>query len=244
MNLKHLLKTTAVLGLLALTGCTFAPGWKTVAGDGKIVSQARDVSQFNEVSVSGSGELSVTQGTEESLTIETDENLLPLITSEVSHGHLSIGPKDVNLRPSKSIRYSLKLKNLDALKLSGSVNAQVAAIKTEALVLGISGSGRIQMAQLQAKQLTAHISGSGDTAAAGEVERQDIHISGSGSHQAPELKCSQAEVQISGSGNTTLLVKDTLNAHISGSGSVEYYGSPQVTRHVSGSGRVSHLGDK
>jgi hypothetical protein len=244
MNRKNLLKTAPVLGLLALTGCSFAPGWKTVTGDGRVVSEAREVGQFNEVSVSGSGELSVSQGSEESLSIETDENLLPLIKSEVSNGHLWIGPRDVNLRPSKSICYKLKLKNLNALELSGSVNAKAAAIKTEDLALRVSGSGRIQVAQLEAKQLSAHISGSGATAAAGEVVRQDIHISGSGSHRAPELKCSQAEARISGSGHATLLVKDALSAHISGSGGVEYYGSPQVTRQVSGSGQVRQLGDK
>src|SRR5271169_3643237 len=238
MNLKHFLKTAPILGLLALTGCSLVPGWKTVTGDGRIVSQARDVGQFNEVSVSGSGELSVSQGTEESLIIESDENLLPLIKSEISQGRLWIGPRDVNLRPSKTIRYHLKLKNLNALELSGSVNAQAAALTTESLVLRISGSGRIQVGQLQAKQLSAHISGSGSTAAAGEVGRQDIHISGSGSHQAPELKCSQAEAHISGSGHATLLVKDSLSAHLSGSGGVDYYGSPQVTRQVSGSGQV------
>ena len=223
MNLKNLLKTAPMFGLFALTGCSLVPGWKTVTGDGRIVSQARDVGQFNEVSVSGPGELSVFQGSEESLIIETDENFLPLIKSEVSNGHLWIGPRDVNLRPSKSIFYKLKVKNLNALQLSGSVNAKAAAIKTEDLALGVSGSGAI--------------------AVAGEVVRQDTRISGSGSHRAPELKCSQAEAQISGSGHAILLVKDALRAHISGSGEVEYYGSPQVTRQVSGSGQVRQLGD-
>jgi hypothetical protein len=243
MKLKNLLRTAPAFGLLAFTGCSLVPGWKTVTGDGRIVSQARDVGQFDEVSVSGSGELSVSQGSEESLIIETDENFLPLIKSEVSNGHLWIGPRDVNLRPSKGIFYKLKLKNLKALQLSGSVNAKAAAIKTEDLALGVSGSGRIQVVQLEAKQLSAHISGSGAIAVAGEVVRQDIHISGSGSQRASELKCSQAEAQISGSGHAVLLVKDALRAHISGSGEVAYYGSPQVTRQVSGSGQVRQLGD-
>jgi len=220
------------------------PGGKTVTGDGRVVSQAREVGEFNQVSVSGSGDLFVSQGGEESLSIETDENLLPLIKSEVSHGRLWIGSENVNLRPSKTIRYNLKLKNLNALDLSGSVNATAPTVKAENLALQISGSGRIEVPQLQAKVLSVHISGSGDTTAAGEVERQDIHISGSGSHLAPELACSQAEAQISGSGHATLRVKDALSAHISGSGTVEYYGSPQVTREISGSGQVRHLGDK
>ncbi len=264
MNLKNLLATIPLLGVLALAGCSFDLGWNTVTGDGHIVSQTRAVSQFNEVSVSGSGELTVSQGSEESLVIETDENLLPLIKSEVSDGHLRIGPKDVNLRPTKGLRYQLKLKNLNALGISGSANAALGPIKTEDLALHISGSGkiqfpqlaakqlsahisgsgRIQAAQLEANQLSVHISGSGGTDMAGQVERQEVHISGSGSHRASELKCSQADTQISGSGHATLLVKDALTASISGSGEIEYYGSPQVNSHVSGSGHVHSLGNK
>lgn len=240
MNPNYLWKIATVVLLLSPAGCSF-PGERTVAGDGHLVSQSREIGQFNEVSVSGSGELSVAQGSEDALTIEADENLLPLIQSEVRNGSLRIGPKDVNLRPSKSIRYELKLKNLNALEVSGSVNGETGALKTENLALRISGSGRIRVARLDAKQLSVDISGSGTTAVAGEVKRQEVRISGSGNHQAPELKCSEAAAEISGSGNATLLVNDVLMAEISGSGEVEYHGSPQVTRHVSGSGRVRQL---
>ncbi len=242
MNLKNLSKTAPLFAALVLAGCSIGPGWNTVAGNGQIVSQAREVSRFNEVSVSGAGELTVVQGNEESLLIETDENLLPLIKSEVSNGHLWIGPKDVNLRPSRTIRYEVTLKDLNALGLSGSIRAQLGRIKTENLALHVSGSGTIRLDHLEARKISANISGSGSTAVAGQVERQNIHISGSGSYRASDLTCSQGDAQISGSGSATLRVKDTLNAHLSGSGGIDYYGNPQVTRSVSGSGRIRQAG--
>ncbi|SPE62414.1 conserved exported hypothetical protein [Verrucomicrobia bacterium] len=243
MNLKNLLSATSWLILVGLAGCSFSPGWTTVSGNGQITNSSRAVSNFDRVSVSGGGEFFITQGDEEGLTIETDENLLPLIKSEVSGGELWIGPKDQNLRPSRSLRYELKLKNLTALRLSGSAQAEAKTIKTEGLSLAVSGSGHIEIPHLEAKELSVHISGSGTTVVAGEVERQEVHISGSGSHRAAELKCRQASAHISGSGRATLRVRDELSAHISGSGDVEYYGSPQVSRQVSGSGEVRRVGD-
>jgi len=243
MNLKNVLTTAPLLGAFALAGCSFASGWNTVHGSGKVVSQTRAVSGFDEVSVSGPGELNVSQSSEESLVIETEDNLLPLIKSEVSGGHLRIGPRDVNVRPTKGIRYQLKLKNLNALALSGSIHADLGRIKTENLTLRISGSGGTEATQLEARQLSVHISGSGRTEMAGRVERQEIRITGSGRHHASELKSNQATAEISGSGRARIKVKDTLEAKIRGSGGVEYYGSPRVTRSVSGSGHVSHLSD-
>jgi hypothetical protein len=241
--MKSWLAVAPLLVLAAgLTGCFNFTGWRTVHGSGNITSEDRAVSQFDRVSVSGSGELRVEQGDTESLTIETDDNLLPLIRSEVHNGHLSIGPGNVNLRPTRGIRYLLRLKNLSELQLSGSLKADADSIKTERLALHLSGSGRMNVARLETQELSAHISGSGSTAAAGRADRQEIRISGSGSHDAPGLKCAQAEVHVSGSGHASLWVTERLNAEISGSGSVVYHGNAQVESHVSGSGRVRHEG--
>src|SRR5258708_6420102 len=132
----------------ALAGCVDFGGWRSVKGSGNTMTETRAVSGFDQVSVSGAGELTLAQGDQESLTIEADDNLLPLIRSDVQGGHLSIGPQNVNLRPTRTIRYQVTVKHLSALHLSGSVRAEAGALKTKRLTLGISGSGRIIIAQL------------------------------------------------------------------------------------------------
>ena len=236
------LSLALLLGFTAAqVGCINLSNWQTVRGSGNISNETREVRGFDQVSVSGSGDLIVEQGDEESLTIATDDNLIPLIRSDVQGGRLSIGPQNVNLRPTQTIRYHLKLRNLREVHLSGSLNFHADSIKSDRLSLSISGSGRASFGHLEAGTLSARISGSGTTTASGQVRRQEIRISGSGNHQAAELKSEQAEVHISGSGDASLWVVDSLNAHISGSGRVEYRGNAQVDSHVSGSGRVRHL---
>lgn len=235
---------SAAMVALSLAGCINVSNWRTVEGSGQVVTENRPVSDFHQVALGGSGELTLTQGAEETLTIEADDNLLPLIKSEVSNGHLWIGTREVNLRPTKRIRYHLQVKNLDGLNLSGSLNAQAKNLKTEHLDMGISGSGNIRIDHLEAKRLSCHVSGSGNFTLAGKVDEQSIQISGSGNQQAGDLKCREAEVAIAGSGHAELWVEKQLNVSISGSGSVDYYGKPQADIHTAGSGRAHSLGEK
>ena len=216
----------------------------SVKGSGNIVTATRTVSQFDRVSVSGSGHLSIVQGDQEALTIEADDNLLPLIKSEVASGVLKIGPENVNLRPTKTIHYVLQLKSLEALHLSGSLEAEAQSIKTDQLLITISGSGKIQVASLDTSELNVHVSGSGDIQLAGKVNRQTIQISGSGNYSAADCESQSTAVHISGSGEATIWARLALEAHVSGSGDIKYYGSPQVDTHISGSGGVHSLGNR
>ena len=53
-----------------------------------MVSESRDVSGFDRVSLSGSGEVIITQSGEESLSVETDDNIMQYVKTEVRGGTL------------------------------------------------------------------------------------------------------------------------------------------------------------
>ncbi len=216
-----------------------------IRGSGKVIRQSRDVSGFNEVAFGGSGELSLRQGNEDSMAIEADDNLLPYIETDVRGGRLVIGPRrGVSLSPSTRIRYTLSVKDLNGLEVSGSGNARTGPVRSQDFSIRVSGSGEIRMDSLEAAALKTDISGSGDVEVPGKIEWQDVRISGSGRYQAPDLESRTADISISGSGDATIRVRESLTAHVSGSGSVGYYGSPSVTRKVSGSGSIRQLGDR
>jgi hypothetical protein len=229
---------------LGLAGCFNISSFRTVSGSGHVVKETRNVANFDRVSVGGSGRLVVQQGDEESLTIETDDNLLPLIESTVSGRELRLGPQDVNIKPTGTIIYSLKVKNLNSVSLSGSLEAEAAQIKTDSFSVQVSGSGKVNIGRLEAAKLDIQVSGSGNIGLAGKVNQQRIGISGSGDYHAADLESAQADAQISGSGTLVVWARDSLNAGVSGSGDVSYYGNPKVDSQISGSGRVRRLGDK
>jgi hypothetical protein len=55
-----------------------------------MLTEKREVSDFNQIILRGYGELFITQGEQESLTVQADEDVLPTIKTGVVDGELRI----------------------------------------------------------------------------------------------------------------------------------------------------------
>ncbi|MCC7161431.1 MAG: DUF2807 domain-containing protein [Anaerolineae bacterium] len=243
--MKYLI-TALALALIGLVGCSLATN--VTRGSGNVITESRAVSNFQRVQLSGVGELEIVQGDTESLTIQADDNLMPLIKTTVTNGTLDIGLDTTRgllaLNPAKPIRYTLQVKTLDSIVVSGAGNVSAPSLKGDSLTVRTSGAGNVTIPQIQATTLTTGISGAGNMTLGGEVQTQDATLSGLGNYNAADLKSTNASVSISGAGSARVWATDTLNARLSGAGSVEYYGSPQVRQTVSGLGSIKSLGAK
>jgi hypothetical protein len=208
------------VGLVALlAACSGVSLGNVVVGSGATKSETRPVSGFSTIQVSGSGEMTIEQGDSESLTIETDDNILPLITSEVSGGTLTIGVKTNTSISPKTLKYRLTVKNLNGINMSGSTTITATNVSTDKLTVLASGSGVLTLS--------------------GAATDQDVQLSGSSSYQAGDLDSKTVKLTVSGSGKSVVKVSDRLDVKVSGSGNVEYIGSPQVTKDISGSGNLT-----
>lgn len=214
---------TALLPLLlaCVVGCENV-GTRAVRGSGAVKTETRDAAGFSEIWLAGTGEVLVEQTGTESLTVEAEDNLLPLLEARVRGPRLTLGTKqNVSINPTRPIRYRVTVKSLAAL--------------------GVSGSGKFRVEGVDTKQLTADIAGSGSAILSGKADDVRLRVSGSGDHDASRLTSKTAKVEISGSGRATVNAADRVEAHVSGSGSVRYLGSPTVEKHVSGSGSVAKV---
>lgn len=78
----------AFSSLLVLSGCVaFGP---TIAGSGVTKVETREVAAFHGVDVSSAFEATIAIGTNQSVTLSVDDNLLPLVETEVKDGRLSV----------------------------------------------------------------------------------------------------------------------------------------------------------
>jgi len=188
-------------------------------GSGKVVSETRNPTGFSAVVLKGTGRVLIDNNGSESLEISADDNLLPLLTSEVHGDQLVLGTKDnTNITPSSDIVYKVSAKNLNAIELSGSGSIDSKGIKTDALKVVIGGSG--------------------DVSAEGTADRQEITVAGSGNYKGDNLKSKSTVINISGSGNADVDTSDKLDVTIAGSGSINYRGEPAITQRVLGSGSI------
>jgi len=226
-----------VLILFLLSAC------RVVRGSGNVVTETRSVSGFDRLSLSGQGELILTQGDQGSLEIEAEDNIIAVIESQVKGNTLEVGVRDnTTIRPTEPVRYYLAMPEIAALQVSGSGGITAETITTDRLRIEVSGSGEITIDSLSAASVSVDISGSGGVDVTGQVPSQVIVVSGSGKYLAEDLQSETVDAEVNGSGQVVVWASQTLTADVSGSGTISYYGSPAVNQNISGSGRVNGLG--
>ncbi|MDG0853131.1 DUF2807 domain-containing protein [Pelomonas puraquae] len=254
-QMEPAMNTTRRLFALGLVAATVASGtaqawsWSNerVSGNGDIATEARDTGSFDGVSVSGSFNVIVRQGSATKVEVKADRNLLPLIETRVVDGGkgrtLQIEPKKgYNLSASTTPSFVIELPSLRAVAVAGSGNIKVEAMKTGGVEAAIAGSGDIRFANLEAEKLAMKVSGSGDIVAVGRCGYASVSIAGSGDVKAAELLADEVKVSIAGSGDAQVNASKKLNVSIAGSGDVKYAGSPEISSSIAGSGKVRRLG--
>ena len=92
-----------------------------VDGSGNVVTESRALGPFHAVSFSGIGHLVLEQTGSPSLTITAEDNIQPLLVSEVVDGRLTLGvAPNTNLGRVQQIEFRLTTPPLDELSSNGS----------------------------------------------------------------------------------------------------------------------------
>jgi hypothetical protein len=239
------MKARAVGVLLAATALAAVGCQQAVEGTGVVMTDEREVSGFNTLSMSVPGTVNVLQGDREYVTIEGDDNIVPLIETVVRGGTLHIRARkeveNASLRPSAPLRIRVGALSLFAVDVSGSGDVVVPALDGERFSATVSGSGNVQADGLSTLDTSVTISGSGNVILSGKAIHQTVTISGSGAYEGRALETKHSEVTVSGSGSALVHAVGVLDAVVSGSGGVRYVGEPTVESSVSGTGDVRPL---
>jgi hypothetical protein len=237
--------------VVLLAGCTFyIPSGlrRGVTGSGVVTQENRAVSEFNAVSLNGAGELTITQGEKESLVIEAEDNLLPLIKSQIRNGVLVIGFDSESLgatiHPTKPIKFDLSVKQLDSIVVAGAALVRSERLRGDRLTLTVDGAGIVKLNGVEATEVSTTMNGAGSVELAGNVVRQVATVNGLGNYQTHDLNSKNAQVTVSGAGGATLRADENLDVAINGAGLVTYYGNPRVSHSITGVGGVRRAGDQ
>ena len=225
---------TLLLAALPLAGACAREG---IVGSGVITTETRQMGEFDRIELRIAADLKIEIGQPSPLTIETDDNILPWIETEVRDGKLVIST-DNWFKTRKGPDISVTLADLKALEVAGSGDLQLFG-KTEELDIKISGSGDVIVKDMDNKATKLELAGSADVRLYGKTNELDIKISGSSDVFASSLQAEEAHVSITGSGDVRVHVTQKLDVRITGSGDVVYRGSPRVNAKVTGSGNVT-----
>ncbi|MEO7960556.1 MAG: head GIN domain-containing protein [Ginsengibacter sp.] len=209
-------------------------------GNGNIKTETRNVGSFDGIQTSGSIDIEITPGDRPEVSVEDDENILPLIETEVIKGILHVSYRDdVSVRNDHAKVY-VSTPNLQKIISSGSANIvfEEGLTSDKNLEITVRGSGDVDGA-IDAPGIIASVSGSGNIKLRGRTRDLQATCSGSGGMNLIGLKSENVKVKVSGSGNAKVFASVHLEARVSGSGDISYGGNPSSPEiHTSGSGTV------
>jgi hypothetical protein len=248
MNNRKILSLTMLLTLsLLLTACRL-PFISVVRGSGNLTTEDFEVSDFSRINLDGAGQLIVTQGDTESLTIEAEDNVMDELTVKVEGNTLVLGfqrrPWNKQIVPTEPIVYTLSVVNLTGLKINGAADFEMESLDTDDFVVEVNGAGRIEINDLQAESIQAAITGSATMEISGAAASQTLDIDGAGNYDAGDLQTSTTTVKFNGLGNATVWASESLDVTINGAGVLNYYGSPSISQEINGAGDINSLGEK
>lgn len=195
------------------------------------------VSDFSEIVLAGSPDVTVTTGGRPSVVAAGEAAELDRLDIRVDGKRLLIGTKpgrwtgsrkeDVKIRVSTAV--------VSAAVISGSGSILIDRVRGP-FSGRISGSGEMDLPSVDSPSLTLAISGSGDMDVAGRCGTGNFAISGSGDIDATALTCTDLTATTTGSGDIEARATGTATLRVTGSGDITVTGGARCTSRSTGSG--------
>ena len=216
----------ALIGAVSLTlaacdgiSITFNDGDSKVKGSGVAASETRAVASFDAIDATGIGKLKLRIGDSEGVKVLADDNILPLIKTEVKNGVLTLSTQGASSSKT-DIVFEVTARRIKRLENSGTVSIDASGFNGGELSVETSGVGSIKLN--------------------GRVDSLKAELSGVGSLEADALAADRVDTSLSGVGSANVRAEKSLRANVSGVGSLSWKGAAtDVTTNVSGIGRVS-----
>lgn len=194
-----------------------------IVGSGVSATEARPIGDFEAVSVVAPLRVQLLPGGAPSLEITADDNLLPLVRSEVRGGRLFL-----DLRPETSLT---SIREIVCRATFGRLRE-----------LDASAAARLEVSGLEGDRLDVRLSGASTAGATGTVGELVLDVSGASRWHGPDLFSRSVRANLSGGSRALLRAKESLEADVSGVSTLEYVGDPVVVSNVSGLSVIRRVG--
>jgi len=188
-----------------------------LAGSGNRVKEMRTVPNFTSISTEGAYEIEFVVAAAPSLEIEGDDNLLPLISTEVSNNVLHIKSKR-SVSPRKFISLKISAPNVESVSSNGAGRIEISGLKNEKFGLDVNGATTIKVS--------------------GETKFLEIDANGATNIDTHKLRAERAAVESNGVSKVEVYAAKELDVTVSGPSRVTYHGDPHVKQTVNGPGSV------
>jgi len=189
-----------------------------VRGSGKQLKETRNVGSFNSISTEGAFHIEVVCQKPQEVEISGDDNILPLVVTEVSNNVLHI-------------------KTLRDYSTSEPLTLRISA--PDLVGIHANGAGTIDVSGLKNDQFEINVNGAPTITASGETKALKIDANGAGNIDTHKLRAARVEVDSKGVSGVEVYAAEQLDVTVSGPSHVIYRGNPVIHQTVHGPGSVA-----
>lgn len=201
------------------TGGMFHFNFGGVKGSGNVVTQARDLNDFHAVEVSNAIQVEITAQKDFAIEVQADDNITPLVRTEVTGGVLRISC-DKHYSTSSPVRVRVSAPDIDGLDISGASNVTLAGVKNSGLTVEVSGASKVRVD--------------------GATSELKVEASGASKVDTSSLAAESCTVSTSGASNATVNAVSSLQADASGASHINYSGTAKnVIKKSSGASSIN-----
>ncbi|HEV7745739.1 MAG TPA: head GIN domain-containing protein [Pyrinomonadaceae bacterium] len=211
------MKKCVLLIILIAIGAGCHIGHHNVSGSGNRKTEKRNVGSFSSISTEGAFDIEVVCQKPQDIEIKGDDNILPLVSTEISNNVLHIK----SLRGysvAEPITLKISVPDLEGISSAGAGTIEVTGIKNEKLTINANGAPTIR--------------------ASGETKTLKIDAVGAGKLDTHKLRAARVEVEAKGVASVEVYAREQLDVNISGPSHVIYQGDAAVHKSVIGPGSV------
>ena len=188
-----------------------------VRGSGNRQSEDRKVASFTSIDTNGAFDITVVTHKQYALAIEGDDNILPMISTDVSGNVLHIKNRN-SYSVSQPIKITISVPDLEAVTANGAGRIRITELKNDSFELDVNGAPAVE--------------------ASGETKFLKIKANGAGNIDTRRLRATRADVNSNGVTQIDLHAREQLDVVVSGPSNVTYEGDPEVNKTINGPGTV------
>jgi hypothetical protein len=192
-----------------------------IKGSGKRVVKKLDITPFTKISAEGAFNIEVTCQKDLGLEVEGDDNVLSVVTAEVSNNMLRLR-NSKNYSSDEPVKFRISVPNLENLIVEGAGHVDVKGLSNDKFEINSEGAPAINVS--------------------GKTKLIDIESNGAGKIDTHNLHAERAVVDSKGVTQIDLDVAEQLDVTISGPSAVYYKGDPKVNKTIRGPGKVERRG--
>ncbi|MCA9197267.1 MAG: DUF2807 domain-containing protein [Planctomycetales bacterium] len=182
--------------LLLTVGCHVLDR-PTIVGSGVQLVDVRDCAGFSRIQAGSIVHLEIVEGDAYQVEVQGDDNLVPLVRTNVIGDRLEIGLEgDYRISAQQPLVVRIVCPPLQELDLSGATQTTLTGNVTD---VEVSGASSLEVSQLSVDQLSVHISGASKTTFQGVVlSTVTLDSSGASKTNLEQLEADLLTVSISG----------------------------------------------